>query len=86
MGILHRGYVITKRNGKYVASDRELEMTSRYLHRLFRGIDALWQAASQTRSADTPVDLLVTARWVREWIKNPTRWVDLDAQCAAGAG
>lgn len=85
MGISHRGYVITKRDGKYVASDDQFEIVSRYLPRVLRAIDALWRATSQVRTSKTSIDLLILPRWLREWMANPVPWIDLDAKCAVGA-
>jgi hypothetical protein len=85
MGISHRGYVITKRDGKYVATDHHFEMVSGYLPRVLKAIDALWYATSQVKTSKTSIDLLVLPRWLREWMANPTTRIDLDAKCAAGA-
>lgn len=85
MSVSHRGYSISKRHGKYVATDDPFEVCSAYMPRLLRAIDALWAATSQVTSTDVRVDELVAPRWLREWIVNPTESINLDATYASGA-
>ncbi len=85
MGVSHRGYSISKRRGKYIATDDQFEIFSAHMPRLLRAIDALWAATSQVTNADLQVDELVAPRWLREWITNPTESIDLDATYASGA-
>lgn len=85
MSISHRGYVIEKRDGKYVAKADELEIASVYVPRLLHAIDALWAVTSQITQAKIPTGDIVAPRWLREWVENPAEYVDLDSSYALGA-
>ncbi|MCA1379352.1 hypothetical protein I6F34_00760 [Bradyrhizobium sp. BRP05] len=73
----YRNYVVSNEDGRYVARPGDGDdfcMTSVYLMRILRSIDALWTALDQigtAAAATIPV-------WIREWIADPVNFLDLD--------
>lgn len=88
MLINHRGYNVENTTGKYVARHEdgdELQIFSMNLPRLLKALDDIWNTASQITSLSAGIDFINAPRWMREWLENPTKNVDLDAAYRRGA-
>lgn len=73
----YRSYLVSNESGRYVARPKESDdfcITSVYLLRILRSVDALWVALDQigtTAAVTMPL-------WIREWLANPVDFIDLD--------
>jgi hypothetical protein len=73
----YRNYIVSNENGRYVARScdgDDFSITSVYLLRALRSIDALWTALDQVGTAAAAT----VPTWIREWIANPASFIDLD--------
>jgi hypothetical protein len=73
----YRSYVVSNENGLYVARSDDgddFRISSVYLLRVLRSVDALWTALDQTGTAAAST----IPMWIREWMAQKTSFIDLD--------
>lgn len=76
----YRSYLISSEDGRYTAKSLDGEdftLSSNYVLRVLRGIDALWEAAETVLDQAAPSRY--TPSWIQDWLISPTGLIDLDS-------